>query len=94
MSIRGDTQHGSSRPLGQFAARAFGLAALSWAAGASAISPNGSDGINLPPGVTPLAQEMYKLHMEVFWICVGFVSWPLTTWLPSLFRTVTRNWAD
>ena len=26
--------------------------------------------------------------MWLIWICIGFVSWPLTTWLPSMFRTV------
>ncbi|HEX3948768.1 MAG TPA: cytochrome c oxidase subunit II [Steroidobacteraceae bacterium] len=32
---------------------------------------NTSDGYNLPTGVTDLARDMYGLHMEVFWICVG-----------------------
>jgi putative MFS transporter len=26
--------------------------------------------------------------MWLIWFSIGFVSWPLTTWLPSLFRTV------
>jgi cytochrome c oxidase subunit 2 len=41
---------------------------LGWAAGAQA---NTSNGYNLPPGVTELSRDMYGLHMEVFWICVG-----------------------
>jgi putative MFS transporter len=28
------------------------------------------------------------LVMWLIWICIGFVSWPLTTWLPTMFRTV------
>jgi cytochrome c oxidase subunit 2 len=44
------------------------LAALGWAATAGA---NTSNGYNLPTGVTDLARDMYGLHMEVFWICVG-----------------------
>jgi putative MFS transporter len=28
------------------------------------------------------------LVMWLVWICIGFISWPLTTWLPSMFRTV------
>jgi cytochrome c oxidase subunit 2 len=44
------------------------LAALGFAANAGA---NTSNGYNLPTGVTDLARDMYGLHMEVFWICVG-----------------------
>ena len=44
------------------------LAALGLAANAGA---NTSNGYNLPTGVTDLARDMYGLHMEVFWICVG-----------------------
>jgi cytochrome c oxidase subunit 2 len=40
-------------------------------AGASSGSPNTSNGINLMPGVTEVSRNMYALHMEVFWICVG-----------------------
>jgi cytochrome c oxidase subunit 2 len=32
---------------------------------------NTSNGYNLPIGVTDLSENMYALHMEVFWICVG-----------------------
>lgn len=50
----------------------------------------------LSPAVAPgrlreLLDGRYRkrtIVMWVIWICVGFVSWPLTTWLPSLFRTV------
>jgi cytochrome c oxidase subunit 2 len=47
---------------------AFCLAALGYAATAGA---NTSNGYNLPPGVTDLSRDIYGLHMEVFWICVG-----------------------
>jgi cytochrome c oxidase subunit II len=43
-------------------------AALGLAGNAGA---NTSNGYNLPTGVTDLARDMYGLHMEVFWICVG-----------------------
>jgi len=70
--IRGDSHHSSTRPIVGRMARAFGLAALALGAvPALAISPNGSNGYNLPPGVTPLAEDMFLLHMEVFWVCVG-----------------------
>jgi len=49
-------------------AGALCLAALGLAANADA---NTSNGYNLPTGVTDLARDMYGLHMEVFWICVG-----------------------
>src|ERR1700723_3543958 len=35
------------------------------------VTSNTSNGYNLPTGVTDLARDMYGLHMEVFWICVG-----------------------
>ena len=35
------------------------------------MSPNTSNGYNLPPGVTELSRAIYDLHMEAFWICVG-----------------------
>src|SRR5579871_1417974 len=68
--IRGDHRHRSPKLVG-LKARMLGLAALTLGAvPVLADSPNGSNGYNLPPGVTPLAQDMYRLHMEVFWICV------------------------
>jgi cytochrome c oxidase subunit II len=54
------------------ASRTAGLMALmGFAAAAFAEPENTSNGYNLPTGVTDLAQGMFKLHMEVFWICVG-----------------------
>lgn len=38
---------------------------------AGAAGANTSDGINLPRGVTSMSREIYSIHMEVFWICVG-----------------------
>jgi cytochrome c oxidase subunit II len=48
-------------------------AAMLWAALGFAVdaSANTSNGYNLPPGVTDLSRDMFALHMEVFWICVG-----------------------
>jgi cytochrome c oxidase subunit 2 len=28
-------------------------------------------GLNLPPGVTPIAQDAYSMHMLILWICVA-----------------------
>jgi len=46
----------------------FGIGGFLLAASASA---NTSNGYNLPVGVTEFSREIYDLHMEVFWICVG-----------------------
>jgi cytochrome c oxidase subunit 2 len=64
---RGNVDHSTSRPR-RLAAGLLCLAALGWAGSAGA---NTSNGYNLPTGVTDLARDMYGLHMEVFWICVG-----------------------
>jgi cytochrome c oxidase subunit II len=66
--IRGDNYDSTSRPLGRAWARALSVAACGLAAKAGA---NTSNGYNLPMGVTDLSRDMYGLHMEVFWICVG-----------------------
>jgi len=69
MSVtRGDNDDSTSWPTGFAWARALCLAALGLAAQAEA---NTSNGYNLPLGVTSLSRDIYTLHMEVFWICVG-----------------------
>jgi cytochrome c oxidase subunit II len=67
--LSGDGEQGNSRPRGQRAAAAL-CAAVS-ALFAVDASANTSNGYNLPPGVTELSRDMFALHMEVFWICVG-----------------------
>ena len=47
------------------AAAAVGLAARAGA------NTNTSNGYNLPMGVTDFSRDIYGLHMEAFWICVG-----------------------
>src|SRR5260370_10501290 len=66
--IRGNVDHSTSRPQKGISAAVLCLAALGLAGSAGA---NTSNGYNLPTGVTDLARDMYGLHMEVFWICVG-----------------------
>src|SRR5580704_19755180 len=66
--IRGDNDDSTSWPTGFAWARALCLAALGLATEAEA---NTSNGYNLPLGVTSLSRNIYGLHMEVFWICVG-----------------------
>jgi cytochrome c oxidase subunit II len=69
MSVtRGDNDDSIFRPFKTAWARALCLAALGFAATAGA---NTSNGYNLPIGVTSLSRNIYALHMEVFWICVG-----------------------
>src|ERR1700692_4264181 len=69
MSVtRGDTDDSTSRPTGFAWAGAPPLPAWGFAPQAEA---NTSNGYNLPLGVTSLSRDIYALHMEVFWICVG-----------------------
>jgi len=65
---RGNVDHSTSRQRKGISAAVLCLAALGLAGSAGA---NTSNGYNLPTGVTDLARDMYGLHMEVFWICVG-----------------------
>jgi cytochrome c oxidase subunit 2 len=66
----GDNHDSNSAPIYRGGAwfRGLCLAALGVAAKAEA---NTSNGYNLPLGVTSLSHDIYALHMEVFWICVG-----------------------
>jgi cytochrome c oxidase subunit 2 len=66
--IRGNQDHSTARARKLISPGALGLAASIVAGSAGA---NTSNGYNLPTGVTDLARDMYGLHMEVFWICVG-----------------------
>jgi len=71
---RGNVDHSTSRPRQLISRGVLCLAALGLAANAGAGAGgthNTSNGYNLPTGVTDLARDMYGLHMEVFWICVG-----------------------
>jgi cytochrome c oxidase subunit II len=69
MSVtRGNHDDSIFRPFRRAWARTLCLAALGLAANAGA---NTSNGYNLPLGVTSLSRDIYALHMEVFWICVG-----------------------
>src|SRR5271170_4081525 len=63
--ISGDVE--CTSPSFRLRARALCLATLGLAANAGA---NTSNGYNLPLGVTSLSEDIYKLHMMVFWICV------------------------
>src|SRR5450631_2749723 len=65
---RGKNDDSTFRPLLGVLPHALGLAALGSAGQAGA---NTSNGYNLPLGVTSLSHDIYSLHMEVFWICVG-----------------------
>jgi cytochrome c oxidase subunit 2 len=46
-------------------------AALAACALSAAAVANTSNGYNLPIGVTDISRDIYGLHMEAFWICVG-----------------------
>ena len=64
----GEPRNDGLRGLSRAAALCSGLLTTGFAATATA---NTSNGYNLPIGVTDLSKDMYALHMEVFWICVG-----------------------
>jgi len=67
---RAGVEHRISRPR-----RAFSAALCSAALGLTAQAvANTSNGYNLPVGVTDLSRDIYGLHMEVFWICVGIAA--------------------
>jgi cytochrome c oxidase subunit 2 len=60
------------RPRGLFPDRMLKAAAALAACAASATAAaNTSNGYNLPIGVTQISRDIYDLHMEAFWICVG-----------------------
>jgi len=66
--LSGDGQSISPPRARRAAAALCAAASGSFAVDASA---NTSNGYNLPAGVTDLSRDMFALHMEVFWICVG-----------------------
>ena len=68
MSVTRGDEGRISRPLAAAFSRALGLICIGMASRAGA---NTSNGFNLPQGVTSLSHDIYALHMEVFWICVG-----------------------
>jgi len=60
------------RPRGLFPGRMLKAAAALAACAASVTAgANTSNGYNLPIGVTEISRDIYGLHMEAFWICVG-----------------------
>ncbi len=60
------------RPRGLFPDRLLqAAAALAACALSAAAVANTSNGYNLPVGVTDISRDIYDLHMEAFWICVG-----------------------
>jgi cytochrome c oxidase subunit 2 len=63
----GNDDTSTSRPRKGIGALALLLASSGIAADAVA---NTSNGYNLPIGVTSLSQDLYRLHMEIFWVCV------------------------
>lgn len=46
----------------------FLLLLIGWS---SIVSAYNERGINMPVGVTPISQDIYQLHMTIFWICVA-----------------------
>src|SRR5271154_2394556 len=70
---------------------AMALVALAGAATAfgdpsSSLSPNTSNGYNLPIGVTELSSDIYAIHMEVFWVCVAIAVVVFGAMIYSLVR--------
>jgi cytochrome c oxidase subunit 2 len=66
------SDHRAHRPRGLFPDRLLkAAAALAACALSAAAVANTSNGYNLPVGVTDISRDIYGLHMEAFWICVG-----------------------
>ena len=66
------SDHRAHRPRGLFPDRLpQAAAALAACALSAAAVANTSNGYNLPIGVTDISRDIYGLHMEAFWICVG-----------------------
>ena len=59
----------SARPRAHFLGRSLGALAGLLAAGAA--GANTSGGLNMPVGVTVLSRDIYRIHMEVLWVCVA-----------------------
>jgi cytochrome c oxidase subunit II len=66
MTVRAGRSRGFLTALALNAAAAAAACCVWATAGA-----NTSNGYNLPPGVTGMSRDIYDLHMEAFWICVG-----------------------
>ena len=66
------SDHRAHRPRSLFPDRLpQAAAALAACALSAAAVANTSNGYNLPVGVTDISRDIYGLHMEAFWICVG-----------------------
>jgi cytochrome c oxidase subunit II len=66
------SENRAHRPRGLFPDRLLkAAAALAACALSAAAVANTSNGYNLPIGVTDISRDIYGLHMEAFWICVG-----------------------
>jgi len=75
------------RPRGLFPDRLLqAAAALAACALSAAAVANTSNGYNLPVGVTDISRDIYGLHMEAFWICVGIAIVVFGAMIYSLVR--------
>ncbi len=75
----------STTRIGPSVSTLAGLAAMLLGAAGNAAA-NTSNGYNLMPGVTEISQDIYDLHMEVFWICVGIAVVVFGAMIYSLVR--------
>ncbi len=55
----------------RFVTRLFSSALLLTASGYTLAEEGERSTINMPIGVTPVSQDIYGLHMDIFWWCVG-----------------------
>jgi len=77
---------GGCRSLRGAAGLGAGLLGFAGGSFADSMSPNTSNGYNLPMGVTDISHEIYDLHMLVFWICVGIAVVVFGAMIYSLLR--------
>jgi cytochrome c oxidase subunit II len=77
--------------MGWLAKLAAGTGMLGAAAAAQAYTDT-SKGYNLPTGVTEISQEVFTLHMWIFWICVaiGVIVFGAMVW-SIIFHRRSKN---
>jgi cytochrome c oxidase subunit 2 len=66
-----------------------GARRLAFAAGMAALLPNAARAElewNLPPPITPMAQQMFDLHSYIFWICVAIFILVFGVMFYSIFK--------
>ena len=73
-----------ARPRGAVLRRALGLLAVSLIAGST--GAQAFPAMNMPVGVTVLSHDIYRIHMEVLWVCVAIAIAVFGVMITALIR--------